>query len=1100
MRDEEKPKEQLFNELVKMRQQFTEMETRLKQTEALFYDCQGKIEYLDSFMTGDSEYRLAEDKLRAAHQQLLDIIEFLPDATFVIDKDKKVIAWNRAIEEMTGMRKRDIIGKGEYAYGVAFHGKPIPLLIDFIDSGKQVTEGPFYSIERKGDTLYAQLFFQAVFKGKGAYLNLKASPLYDSCGNLTGAIESIRDITNLKHIEDELRKHRDYLEKLVDERTIYLIKANQQLQLEIAERKRAEEALRSAQQQLTDIIDFLPEPTFVIDRDKKVIAWNRAIAEMTGVPKEAVLGKGEYAYAVPFYGSPQPILIDLIFSDDLQNKKKYVYVDRKDNKIFAEKYYRFPFSGIESNMWGVAAPLYDKHGSLAGAIESIRDITKHKRTEATLETERQRLYYVLDRLPAFVCLIAADYSITFANLNFRERFGDPTGKYCFEVYRKQKKPCANCPTTNVLATNTPVEWAWTGLDGRVYQIYDYPFDDIDGSKLILELMIEITESKQIKEALEISEAHYRAIVEDQTEFICRHMPGGTITFVNEAYCRYLGIKREILLGNKFMSFIGANALKQFDKHFSSINTQNPVATIEINILMPWGENRWQHWTNRGIFNEPGQLVEFQSVGHDITKRKLAEQALQESETKYRTLVERIPAITYIARLDETSTTMYVSPQIETILGFTQADYEAEPDTWQKRLHPDDRARVLAELALFYESNEPFQSEYRIFARNGSILWFKDEATITRDQDGHPLYVHGVMFDITQHKQVEEALRTSEERFYKAFNASPVLMAIISLPSKNFIDVNESWLNIMGYKREEVLNRTIYDRNIQENIILYEKISKARDQWPINNMEIEFCTKNGEKKAGLFSGDLISLGDESCFLSIIQDITEKVQFGKEMARLDRLNLVGEMAAGIGHEIRNPMTSVRGFLQIFCGRKEFAPYKEHLDLMIEELDRANSIITEFLSLAKNKVVLQKAQNLNHIVQALSPLIKADGMVADKHIEFELNDIPKIALDDKEIRQLILNLVRNGFEAMSPGGKMKIKTFRDESFVVLAVRDPGKGIKPDVLEKLGTPFFTTKDNGTGLGLAMCYSIAARHNAKIQVETGPEGTTFLVKFKCDI
>lgn len=896
---------------------------------------------------------------------------------------------------------------------------------------------------------------------------------------------------------EKLRRYRSHLDELVRERTEDLRKANAKLQQEIAERKQAEEAMHSAQQQLTDIIEFLPDPTFVVDRDRKVIAWNRAIAEMTGVPKEAVLGKGDHAYAVPFYGSSQPILIDFIFADNPENEKKYLYVTRQDNKIYAEKYYRFPFSGIESNMWGVAAPLYDKHGNLSGAVESIRDVTKHKQTESVLKTEWQRLYYVLDRLPALVCLITADYSIVFANRYFRERFGDPRGKPCYEVYRRQQIPCTYCPTVNVLATNTPVEWEWTGLDGRAYRIFDYPFEDLDGSMLVLELMIDVTDSKQIKEALEMSEARYRAIVEDQTEFIFRYLPDGTITFANEAYCRNLGKTRRELLGRNFKTLIPGHLLQQIKWQLASISPRNPVVIIEIYFTTINHEVCWQQWSNRAIYNEHEQLVEYQAVGRDITQRKLAEQALLKSEKKYRTLVEQIPAITYIAALDETSTNIYVSPQVEHILGFTQTDYKAEPDTWYKHLHPADRERVINELLLFHKGSESFSTEYRMFARDGRAVWIKDEAIITRDADGNPLYIQGIMFDITQQKQVEEALRTSEERFFKAFNASPILLSIISLQSKRFIDVNESWLNVMGYQREEVINRTIYERNIKENIILYEKIREIREHWPINNMEITFYTKNGEKKAGLFSGEVISLGDESCFLAIIQDITEKVKFEREMARLDRLNLVGEMAAGIGHEIRNPMTSVRGFLQIFSGRKEFAPYKEHLNLMIEELDRANAIITEFLSLAKNKVVVQKTQNLNHIVQALAPLIEADGMVADKHIAFELNDLPEIPLDDKEIRQLILNLVRNGFEAMSPGDKMKIITFREADDVVLEVQDPGKGIEPYVMEKLGTPFFTTKDNGTGLGLAMCYSIAARHKAKIQVRTGSDGTTFSVRFQ---
>ena len=167
------------------------------------------------------------------------------------------------------------------------------------------------------------------------------------------------------------------------------------------------------------------------------------------------------------------------------------------------------------------------------------------------------------------------------------------------------------------------------------------------------------------------------------------------------------------------------------------------------------------------------------------------------------------------------------------------------------------------------------------------------------------------------------------------------------------------------------------------------------------------------------------------------------------------------------------------------------------MIDELDRANSIITEFLSLAKDRVVELKVQSLKEIVQNIFPLIQADGVISDKYIQMELDEVSEIPLDKKEIHQLILNLVLNGSQAMSPGGTMKIRTFMDEEEIVLAVQDDGPGIAPEVLGKIGTPFFTTKENGTGLGLAVCYSIAARHNAKIDIETGSTGTTFFVRFK---
>lgn len=228
-----------------------------------------------------------------------------------------------------------------------------------------------------------------------------------------------------------------------------------------------------------------------------------------------------------------------------------------------------------------------------------------------------------------------------------------------------------------------------------------------------------------------------------------------------------------------------------------------------------------------------------------------------------------------------------------------------------------------------------------------------------------------------------------------------------------------------------------------------------------------------------------------------NIFERRMFEKEMARLDRLNLVGQMAAGIGHEVRNPLTTVKGFLQLLGGKKEFRQSKDYFELMIEELDRANSIITEFLSLAKNKTVDLKPLSLNELIENLFPLIQADAMVSDKEIKLQLQDIEMLFLDAKEIRQLILNLVRNGIEAMAKGGTLTIRTSMEGQEIVMAVQDEGCGIKTEDLEKVGTPFFTTKENGTGLGLATCFSIAVRHNAKIDIDTGPSGTTFFVRFK---
>ncbi len=224
--------------------------------------------------------------------------------------------------------------------------------------------------------------------------------------------------------------------------------------------------------------------------------------------------------------------------------------------------------------------------------------------------------------------------------------------------------------------------------------------------------------------------------------------------------------------------------------------------------------------------------------------------------------------------------------------------------------------------------------------------------------------------------------------------------------------------------------------------------------------------------------------------------EKQENALEMARLDRLNLIGEMAAGIGHEVRNPLTTIRGFLQLFRNKRELAAHREHFDMMIGELDRANSIISEFLSLAKNKAVRLERLNVNEILERIAPLIQAGALEAGKKIWLQLGEVPPIKADEGEIRQMVLNLTGNALDAIGPDGRAVIGTYRGEGCTILFVSDTGRGIPPEIYQRLGTPFVTSKEKGTGLGIPICYRIAERHKAKIEIDTGTGGTTFRVRF----
>ena len=315
---------------------------------------------------------------------------------------------------------------------------------------------------------------------------------------------------------------------------------------------------------------------------------------------------------------------------------------------------------------------------------------------------------------------------------------------------------------------------------------------------------------------------------------------------------------------------------------------------------------------------------------------------------------------------------------------------------------------------------------------------------------------------------------------------------------NITSMNPAGQRMYGYTASEVIGREMMLLAVPEGFQkMKEEYERIKSGEEVLTRDVQRRRKDG--KAIDVSRSISAVRDDQGniigIMAISRDVTERKQMEAEMKRLDGLNIIGKMAASIAHEIRNPMTTVRGFLQLLGAKSNLQDYKEYFQLMIEELDRANSIITEFLSLSRSAPIALSMQNLNTIFSKLLPMLQADALRSENNIIIELGEIPNLELDEREIRQVILNLARNGLESMSAGGVMTIKTYLENDQAVMSFSDQGSGIPSEILENIGRPFLTTKDNGTGLGLPVSYNIVDRHGGTISIETGSEGTTFIIK-----
>jgi len=288
----------------------------------------------------------AEEKLRESQKQLADIIDFLPDATLIIDKERRVIVWNKAMEKMTGIPASEMIGKGDYAYTVPFHGEARPILIDlfFMEHADIITHYP--NLTHAGDSFTAEVYCSAIYNNKGAWVFAKTSPLRSESGDIVGAIQSIRDITESKWAEAELQE---------------------------------------SQRHLMDIIEFQPNATMIVDKERRLTIWNKAMEKMTGIPASEIIGKGDYAYSIPFYGEARPQLIDLFFMDQGEIISQYPNLSREGETFSAEVFCSALHNNKGAWVFAKAAPLHDCSGNITGAIGCIRDISERKRALAELQ-------------------------------------------------------------------------------------------------------------------------------------------------------------------------------------------------------------------------------------------------------------------------------------------------------------------------------------------------------------------------------------------------------------------------------------------------------------------------------------------------------------------------------------------------------------------------------------------------------------------------------------------------------------------------------------------------------------------------------------------
>ncbi|MBD2462694.1 GAF domain-containing protein [Oscillatoria sp. FACHB-1407] len=348
----------------------------------------------------------------------------------------------------------------------------------------------------------------------------------------------------------------------------------------------------------------------------------------------------------------------------------------------------------------------------------------------------------------------------------------------------------------------------------------------------------------------------------------------------------------------------------------------------------------------------------------------------------------------------------------------------------------------------------------------------------------------------ERQQAEAVIRASQEKFSKAFRSSPSGITITTIKEGRFLEVNDSFLRMLGYEHEEVIGQSAFDLNIWVKTDDRATITRLlQEQGTVSNVEVELRRKSGDTFLALVSADIIDLDGEPCLLGVTTDITVLKQAAKA---LERLAEIGELASMIVHEVRNPLTTMVMGLGAFKRLELSGRFQEYLALALDEGDRLQRLLNQILLYAKPQTLNQIELDLTSLITETLHTLRDLPVASTKPLRFNSAATAAPVLGDRDkLKQVLINLVTNACEAVDDGAVITVSLQRDQSNqIVVQVHNTGDPIPPDILVKLTKPFFTTKTNGNGLGLAIVKRIVEAHHGELCIESSAEvGTTVTVR-----
>jgi PAS domain S-box-containing protein len=933
----------------------------------------------------------------------------------------------------------------------------------------------------------------------------------------------------------------------------------QGVMIDVTEPREAQDRLREAEERFRTLVEQLPLITYTEDPETGEILYVSPQLEQV------------YGYTPEAWKRDPHLWEQRLHPDD---RERVIAANEADTgDTWGIDYRSIARDGHVIWVHNEAMLIRDEHGAPRFWQGVVADITERKEAEERIRAAEERYRTLVEQVPVVVYVDAVDEVSTARYVSPRyerltgytaeQRVADPSLWVRMLHPDDRERTLAESARTNATGDPFDVEYRIVRADGRVAWVHDqaYLVEEPGGGHAWQGVMIDVTERRLAEEALgrrdrileaagfaaerflaatgwtegiaEVLERLGRG-ADASRAFVFRTVDGGTTSVVLDhawtsptiagtpgssqefPYASERFARWEAVLAEGGVIHGPVNAYP--DEEREALERQGIRACIAVPVFVDgdwWGYVGFDHVEHRDWqAAEIGAVrVAANTLGAAIGRERDAARLL-EAEERYRTLIETIPAATYIDTVDALSQAIYMSPQVETIYGYTPQEWRDQPELWERGLHPEDHDRVVASVQRHNLEGTPYQAEYRFRHRDGRWVWVHDEAVMLADEEGRPRFSQGVVYDITESKQQEERLREAEERF----------RAIVEhVPSAIYVDRADTSMEsiYIGPQIEEIAG--VSPQEWLDDPELWLGLADPEDREPLKTSYLAAAASgapwHAEYRLHTRDGRTIWVRDETTFLhdeegnpifiqGVISDITERKlaeqalrdSEQREREAAERLRALDEMKntflAAVSHELRSPLTSILG-LSLTLERTPTMEADDRQDLLARlsvnarKLDR---LLKDLLDIDRlNRGIVEPQYRAVDLAELVAAIPESLDPLSDRSVVVEAGSLP-IRADPAKVERIVENLLMNAARHTASDRTIWLRVARTDGGALLVVEDDGPGVPEELRADIFEPFrqgpsASPHAPGTGIGLSLVARFAQLHGGRAWVEERPGG-----------